>query len=78
MNDDLINTVARSTNPTLKKKVLKDLFSPGDQNQVLTLLGKFHTMRLIEGGSIDDHLKKAQELKNRLSSILKRHSQTRH
>jgi hypothetical protein len=48
---------------------LKNAFQAGDQSQILTLTGQLQTMRLTEGGSIEDYIKKARGTKNRLVSM---------
>ena len=69
VNDDLVDMVATHADPALAWAALKAAFSAGDQNQILTLMGQLQTIRLTEGGSLEDYLKKARELKNRLVSM---------
>ena len=69
VNDDIVDMVALHADPALARVALKALFSTGDQSQILTLMSQLQTIRLSKGGSIEDYIKKARELKNRLASI---------
>ena len=69
VTDDLIDLIAEYTDPTVAWKALKDQFNVGDQSQILTLMGQLQSLRMHEGGSVEEYIKKAQELKNRLSSM---------
>jgi hypothetical protein len=67
--DDLVDTVAAHTDPALAWRALKDAFHSGDQGQVLGLISQLTTMRLAEGASVEDYLKRARELRNKLVSM---------
>jgi hypothetical protein len=69
INDDLVDMVAAHADPALAWAALKTAFSAGDQNKILTLMGQLQTIRLPEGGSVKDYIKKARELKNQLASM---------
>ena len=64
--DDLIDTIAIHVDPTLAYAALKVAYWSGHQHQVLTLLGQLQTMKLSKGGSIEEYIKRARELKNML------------
>jgi hypothetical protein len=57
--DDLVDMVAGHIDPANAWKALKDQFHSGNQSQILTLMGQLQTLRLPEGGSIEDYTKKA-------------------
>lgn len=67
--DDLIDTVADFTDPAKAWAALKAQFASGDQSQILTLMGQLQNLKMSEGGSVEDYIKKARELRNRLSSM---------
>ena len=69
INDDIVDIVASHAYPVHTWAALKAAFSAGDQSQILTLMSQLQTIRLSEGGSIEDYIKKARELKNRLASM---------
>ena len=69
VTDDLIDLIVEYTDPAAAWKVLKDQFNAGDQSQILTLMGQLQSLRMHEGGSVEEYIKKARELKNRLSSM---------
>ena len=50
-------------------KTLKEQFHSGDQSQILTLMSQLQSLKLTEGGAVDEYLKKARELKNRLGNM---------
>ena len=67
--DDLVDLVAEHIDPAIAWKALKEQFNSGDQSQILTIMGQLQTLRMNEGDSIEDYVKKARELKNRLHSM---------
>ena len=67
--DDVVDLVAEHTDPVVAWKALKDQFNSGDQSQVLTLMSQLQSMRMQEGGSVEDYVKKARELRNRLLNM---------
>ena len=69
VTEDLIDLIAEYTDPTAAWKALKDQFNVGDQSQILTLMGQLQSLQMYEGGSVEEYIKKARELKNRLSSM---------
>jgi hypothetical protein len=48
---------------------LRAAYHGGDQSQILSLTGQLQTMRLAEGTSIEEYIKKARETKNKLVSM---------
>ena len=69
VSDDLIDLIAEHSDPAMAWKTLKDEFNSRDQSQILTLMGQLQSLKLSEGGNIEDYVRKAKELKNRLSSM---------
>lgn len=69
VSDDLVDMIAEHSDPAKAWKTLKDQFHSGDQSQILTLMGQLQTLKMNEGGSVEDYLKRARELKNRLGSM---------
>ena len=69
VSDDLIDLVAETSDPAVVWKTLKEQFNSKDQSQILTLMGQFHSLKLNEGDAVKDYVKKARELKNRLTSM---------
>ena len=69
VSDDLIDLIAEHSDPALAWKTLKEQFNSGDQSQILTLMGQLQSLKLNEGGNIEEYLRKARELRNRLSSM---------
>ena len=67
--DDLVDLVAETSDPAIAWKTLKEQFNSGDQSQILTLMGQLHSLKLNEGDAVEDYVKKARELKNRLTSM---------
>ena len=67
--DDVVNLVIEHTDLAVAWKALKDQFNFGDQSQVLTLMSQLQSMRMQEGGSVEDYMKKARELRNRLLNM---------
>ena len=67
--DDLIDLIAEFSDPALVWKTLKEHFHSGDQSQILTLMSQLQSLKLTEGGAVDEYLKKARELKNRLGNM---------
>ena len=67
--DNLVDIVAIHIDPTLAWKALKDVFHSGDQGQVLGLISQLTTMRLTEGAPVEDYLKRARELRNKLVNM---------
>ena len=48
---------------------LKKAYASGDQSQILGLTGQLQNTRLSKGESIEDYIKKAREIKNRLGGM---------
>jgi hypothetical protein len=69
VNNDIVDLVAVHTDPADAWSALKNAFQSGDQFQILTLTSQLQTMRLAEGGSVEEYIKKAREIKNRLVSM---------
>ena len=67
VSDDLINTVVVHVDRDLAWAALKAAYQSRNQSQVLILLGQLQTMKLSEGGLVEDYIKRARELKNRLA-----------
>ena len=67
--DDLIDLIVEHSDPAIAWKTLKDQFNSRDQSQILTLMGQLQSLKLSEGGAIKDYIRKARELKNRLTSM---------
>ena len=67
--DDLIDLIAEHSDPAIAWKTLKDQFNSRDQSQILTLMGQLQSLKLSEEGAIKDYIRKARELKNRLTSM---------
>ena len=67
--NDLIDLIAEHSDPAVVWKTLKDQFNSGDQSQILTLMGQLQSLKLSEGGAIEDYIRKARELKNRLTNM---------
>ena len=72
ISDDLIDLIAEHSDPALAWKTLKEQFNLGDQSQILTLMGQLQSLKLNEGGNIEEYVRKARELRNRLSSMEER------
>ena len=69
VSDDLVDTIAAFTDPAVAWQALKNAYQSGDQSQVLTLTSQLHSIKLSEGGSIEDYIKKTREIRNRLTSM---------
>lgn len=69
VSDHLINIVAAHTDPALVWKELKTQFSSRDQSYLLTLKSQLQSMKLSEGGSIEDYTMKARKLRDHLSNM---------
>ena len=69
VSDDLVDTIAAFTDPAVAWQALKNAYQSGDQSQVLTLTSQLHSLKLSEGGSVEDYIKKTREIRNRLTSM---------
>ena len=69
VTNDLIDLIAEYIDLVVAWKALKDQFNVGDQSQILTLMEQLQSLRMHEGGSVEEYIKKARELKNCLSSM---------
>ena len=69
VSDDLVDLVADHSDPAQAWKVLKDQFHLGDQSQILTLMGQLQSLKMKEDGSVEEYIKRARELKNRLGNM---------
>ena len=69
VNDDSVDSVAVHDDPTTTWTTLKNAYQSGDQSQILTLTGQLQNLKMEEGASVEDYLKRVQELKNRLASM---------
>ena len=67
--DDLVDLIAETSDPAVAWKTLKEQFNSGDQSPILTLMGQLHSLKLNEGDAVEDYVKKARELKSRLTSV---------
>ena len=67
--DDLVDLVVETSDPAIAWKTLKEQFNSGDQSQILTLMGQLHSLKLNEGDAVEDYVKKAHKLKNRLTRM---------
>lgn len=67
--DDLISLIAHYSDPSEAWNALKAQFASGDQSQILTLMSQLLTLKMFEGDSVEAYLKKARDLKSRLSSM---------
>lgn len=54
VSDDLVDTIAAFTDPAVAWQALKNAYQFGDQSQVLTLTSQLHSIKLSEGGSVED------------------------
>lgn len=50
-------------------QALEKNFQSGDQRQVLLLFQQLHSLKMMEGKSFTEYIKKARELKNKLLSM---------
>ena len=48
---------------------MKEQYSAGDKTQVLNLMGQIATLKMTEGGSVDEYVKKARELRDCLINM---------
>jgi hypothetical protein len=69
VHNDIIDVVAAHRCPTAAWLALRNAFQFGDQSQILGLMSQLQSIKLMEGGSVEDYIKKARELKNRLASM---------
>ena len=67
--DDLVDTIAEHTDPAKIWAALKEQFLSGDKVTILSLVGEISTLKITEGESIIEFIKKARELQNRLISM---------
>ena len=65
----MFDTIAAFIDPALAWQALKNAYQSGDQSQVLTLTSQLHSIKLSEGGSVEDYIKKTREIRNRLTSM---------
>lgn len=72
--DDLVSTVAEHTHANNAWTDLKEQFSSGDNTPVLTLMNQLHTLKMLEGESVDKYIREARGLNNRLSNMGERMS----
>jgi len=69
VSDDLVDLIAEYSDPALAWTALKNQFQSGDQSQILTLMSQLQSLKMNEGGSVEEYIKKARELKNKLSDM---------
>jgi hypothetical protein len=69
VHNDIIDVVATHRCPAAAWLALRNAFQSGDQSQILGLMSQLQSIKLMEGGSVEDYIKKARELKNRLASM---------
>lgn len=69
VSDDLVDTVTGHTDPSEAWNAPKEEFASGDHSHVLTLVSQLQTLKLSEGSSVEDYVRRARELKNRLASM---------
>jgi hypothetical protein len=69
VHNDIIDIVAVHRCLAVAWLALRNAFQSGDQSQILGLMSQQQSIKLMEGGSIKDYIKKARELKNRLANI---------
>lgn len=69
ISDNLVGLVIEYSDPVMVWKTFKDQFNSGDQSQVLTLMDKLQSLKMNEGNSIEEYIKKIRELCNRLTSM---------
>ena len=67
--DDLISLVADHSDPSEAWNELKAQFASGDHSQILTLMSQLSTLKMFEGDSVEAYLRRARELKSRLSNM---------
>ena len=64
-----VGLVADITDPAESWKKLKDQFSAGSNSQILTLMSQLQTLMMSEGTSVEDHIGKVRDLRDRLSNL---------
>ena len=69
VSDDIVDLIQDHTDPAIIWKELKELYAAGDKPQKLMLKAQLNSLKMEEGGSVDEYLKKARELRNRLTAM---------
>jgi hypothetical protein len=69
MHNDIIDIVVAHRCPVAAWLALRNAFQFGNQSQILGSMSQLQSIKLMEGRSVEDYIKKARELKNRLASM---------
>jgi hypothetical protein len=69
VHNDIIDVVVAHRCLATVWLALTNAFQSGDQSQILGLMSQLQSIKLMEGGSVEDYVKKSRELKNRLASM---------
>ena len=67
--EDIFNTLADVTDPRIAWNTLKNKFKKVNNASRLMLLDKVNSVRLPDGGSMQEYLKKLQEIKMHLKGV---------
>ena len=67
--EDIFNTLADVIDPQISWNILKDKFEKINNASRLMLLDKLNSVRLPDGGSMQEYLKKLQEIKMHLKGV---------
>ena len=67
--EDIFNTLADVTDPRVAWNTLKDRFEKVNNASHLMLLDKLNSVRLPNNGSLQEYLKKLQEIKMHLKGV---------
>ena len=67
--EDIFNTLTDITDPRAVWNALKDRFEKVNNASCLMLLDKLNSVRLLDGGSVQEYLKKLQEIRMHLKRV---------
>ena len=68
--DCLLGFVANFNDPALAWEALHLKYSSGNQSHKLMLSNQLHALKMPEGGSMENYVNKATDIKNKLSAIV--------
>jgi hypothetical protein len=67
--EDIFNELAEITDPQVAWTTLKDRYEKANNASRLMLLDKLNAVRLPEGGSVQEYVKRIQEIKLHLKGV---------
>ena len=69
VTDEVVELIADYTDPARAWRMLREQFQSGDQALILSLTNQLNNIKMQEGGVMEEYLRRAREIRNRLINM---------